>query len=60
MDKFSKVFFAIWMILAIVSFVASFWAPLFFKVLGLVFGSVNMLTIISWVITAIQERKKEE
>ena len=49
--------FGVWILLAIVSFVASFWAPIFFKVIGLVFGGMNMLIILSWTIAVLQARK---
>lgn len=54
MSKLSKVLFAIWMVIAVVSFVASFWAPLLFKIIGLTFGGLNMLIILSLVITYFQ------
>lgn len=54
MDKLSKILFGIWMLLAVISFVASFWAPIFFKILGLVFGGMNILIILSWVIAYFQ------
>ena len=60
MNKLGKVLFIIWMVLAVLSFVVSFWAPLFFEVLGLVFGGFNMLTILSWTISTIQERKRNK
>ena len=55
-NKFSMILFLVWMVLAIASFVASFWAPLFFKVLGIVFGSFNLMIIGSWVIAYFQDR----
>lgn len=60
MEKVSSVLLFVWMVLAVASFVASFWAPLFFKVLGLVFGGFNMLTILSWTISTIQERNRNK
>lgn len=45
----------VWMVLAIASFVCSFWAaPLLMKVIGLVFGSLNLMIIGSWTISLIQ------
>ena len=55
-NKLSKWLFGLWMLLAIVSFVASFWAPVFFKVIGLTFGGLNMLIILSWVIALFQAK----
>lgn len=47
----------VWMVLAIASFVCSFWAaPLLMKVIGLVFGSLNLMIIGSWVISYFQDR----
>lgn len=57
MDKFGKIAFMVWMVLAIACFVASFWAPIVIKVLGIVFGSLNLMIIGSWVITFFQERR---
>ena len=54
MNKFSKVLFGIWIILAVLSFVVSFWAPLFIKIVGIVFGSLNLMIIGSLVITYFQ------
>lgn len=55
MDKFGKIIFLVWTILAIASFVCSFWAPLFIKIVGIVFGALNLMIIGSWVITFFQE-----
>lgn len=54
MNKMSKWLLGIWMILAVLSFVVSFWAPLFIKVVGIVFGSLNLMIIGSLVITYFQ------
>ena len=54
MNKIGKIMIAIWAVLAIASFVSAFWAPIFFKVLGLVFGGLNMIIILSWVIAYFQ------
>lgn len=54
MSKFSKILFLIWCILALVCFVSSFWAPLYFKIIGLAFGGINVLIILSLVITYFQ------
>ena len=57
MDKGSKILFIVWMVLAVASFVASFWAPIFFKVLGIVFGSLNLMIIGSWIWAVIEGNK---
>lgn len=54
-NNLSKILFLVWMALAIASFVCSFWAPLLIKIIGIVFGSLNLMIIGSWVITFIQE-----
>lgn len=54
MDKLSKILFLAWIALAIASFVASFWAPIVIKIIGLVFGSMNLMIIGSWVIATLQ------
>lgn len=46
------------MVLAVLSFVLSFWAPLFIKVVGIVFGSLNLMIIGSLVITFFQGLKQ--
>lgn len=51
MNKLSKIFLLVWIVLALVSFISSFWAPLYFKIIGLTFGTVNILTILTWVIS---------
>lgn len=54
MNKFSKIMLLIWCILALVSFISAFFAPLYFKIIGLLFGSLNILTILTLVITYFQ------
>lgn len=45
MNKTTKILLGIWIVLAILSFIVSFWAPLFIMIVGLVFGSMNLLII---------------
>ena len=48
--------FALWVILAIAMFVGAFYTPvMWIKVIGLVFGGLNSLIILSWTVTAIQD-----
>jgi preprotein translocase subunit SecF len=57
MNKFTKWLFAIWMVLAIVAFISAFFTPVvFIKIIGIVFGSMNSLVILSWVIAILQAR----
>lgn len=59
MEKFTVIMMIVWAVLAIASFVASFWAPLFIKVLGLVFGTLNISLIGGWIITYFNDRKNK-
>jgi preprotein translocase subunit SecF len=62
MTKTSKILFIIWIMLAIACFVGAFFTPVVWaKVIGLVFGGMNSLIILTWILTAIQgviENKK--
>lgn len=50
MNKVNKIILLVWAILALISFVSSFWAPLYFKIIGIAFGSLNIVTIITWIV----------
>lgn len=54
MDKFTKILMGIWVCLAILSFVCAFFCPLIPKIIGLVFGGLNIITILSVVIAYLQ------
>lgn len=55
MSRFTKWLFAVWIMLAIACFVGAFFTPvLWIKVIGLVFGGLNSLVILSWGLAAIQ------
>lgn len=54
MEKFIKIFWTVWVCLALVSFISAFWAPLFFKIIGIAFGSINIIAILSVVISYFQ------
>lgn len=54
MSKLSNIMLIVWGVLALVSFVSAFFAPLYFKIIGLIFGGLNMLVILSLVITWLQ------
>lgn len=60
MEKFTVIMMIVWAVLAIASFVASFWSPLFIKVLGLVFGTLNISLIGGWVFNYFQEKKNNK
>ena len=51
MNKVNKIILLVWAILALISFVSAFWAPLYFKIIGIAFGSLNIITIITWVLS---------
>lgn len=54
----SKILFGLWMILAIACFVGAFFTtPLFVKIIGVIFGIINMSVIISWAIAFRVARK---
>ena len=44
----------VWVCLAILSFVCAFFCPLIPKIVGIVFGSINIITILSLVIAYFQ------
>lgn len=47
--------FALWIILALAAFVGAFFTPvLVVKIIGLVFGGMNCLIILTWFIGIIQ------
>jgi hypothetical protein len=54
MEKFTKILMGVWVCLAILSFVCAFFCPLIPKIIGIVFGGLNILTILSVVITYFQ------
>ena len=54
MSKFNMIMILIWGVLALLSFVSAFFAPLFFKIVGICFGTLNMLTILTAVIAYFQ------
>lgn len=56
MNKFSKITLLVWCILAVISFIISFWAPVFFKIVWLTFGSLDMLIVLGLVFTWLQTR----
>ena len=54
MNKLSKIMLIVWGVLALVSFISAFFAPLYFKIIGLIFGTLNIMVILSLVITWLQ------
>lgn len=54
MSKMTKILMGIWAFLAIVSFICAFFCPLFPEIIGLAFGSLNILVILTYVITYFQ------
>lgn len=54
MNKLGKILILVWGVLALISFISAFFAPLYFKVIGLLFGTLNVVTIITGVVTYFQ------
>ena len=54
MSKLSKIMLMVWSILALISFTSAFFAPLYFKIIGLIFGSLNIMVILTLVISYFQ------
>lgn len=49
----------IWGLMALVAFISTFFIPVIWvKIVNLVFGGVNMLVILSWVISVIQAKRE--
>lgn len=55
MNKLAKILTGTWGVLALVSFISAFFAPLYFKIIGIVFGVLNLFIILAWVITYLQD-----
>ena len=55
MNKLAKILTGTWGVLALVSFISAFFAPLYFKIIGLTFGVLNLFIILAWVITYLQD-----
>lgn len=48
-----------WGLMALAAFISAFFIPVIWvKIVNLVFGGVNMLVILSWVISVIQAKKE--
>lgn len=60
MNKVNKIILLVWAILALISFVSSFWAPLYFKIIGIAFGSLNIVTIITWLVLYFTMRSNQK
>lgn len=60
MNKINKIILLVWAILALISFVSSFWAPLYFKIIGIAFGSLNIVTIITWLVLYFTMRSNQK
>lgn len=54
MNKFSKIMLAVWCVLALICFISAFFAPLYFKIIGIAFGVLNLSVILTLVITYFQ------
>lgn len=57
MSNFTKVLIVIWSILALINFTASFFIPIiFYKVIGISFGILNIINILTLLFTWIVEK----
>lgn len=54
MTKLSKIIFGIWAALAIISFIYAFWLPIIPKIIGITFGALNVMTLLTLVISYFQ------
>ena len=54
MSRFNKILIGIWACLAILSFVLAFFCPIFPMVIGIAFGTINMIVILTWIISYFQ------
>ena len=54
MTKFTKIMLAVWCVLALICFISAFFAPLYFKIIGIAFGSLNLIVILSMLIGYFQ------
>ena len=45
---------AVWCVLALICFISAFFAPLYFKIIGIAFGVLNLSVILTLVITYFQ------
>lgn len=54
MTKFTKIMLAVWCVLALICFISAFFAPLYFKIIGIAFGSLNLIVILSMIIGYFQ------
>ena len=52
--KFNKIMIGIWCFLAIASFVCAFFCPVLPKIIGIAFGSLNVMTMLVVLISYIQ------
>ena len=60
MNKMSKIMMGIWAVLAIVSFICAFFCPIFPKIIGIAFGGLNIITIMTWVISYSVLKRRQD
>lgn len=68
MDRLGKIIMSVWCVMALASFVVSFWMPLVPKIIGILFGVLNVGVIINFIIelfegdenVQLQEEKKDD
>jgi hypothetical protein len=54
MSNLSKIMLGVWSVLAIMSFVCAFFAPIFPMIVGLAFGGLNIMIVLTLVISYFQ------
>lgn len=59
MDKVGKKIMVIWCVLALASFVISFWLPLMPKIIGIIFGILNVGVIFAFIGELFGEKKED-
>lgn len=57
MSKFSKIITLTWLVLALMSFITAFFLPTFPKIINITFGVLNIITVLSYVITMVQNTR---
>lgn len=69
MDRLGRIIMSVWCVMALASFIISFWMPLVPKIIGILFGVLNVGVIINFIIelfegdkenVQLQEEKKDD
>lgn len=60
MNKLSTISFYLWAVFAVLAFVSAWWLPTWAAVIQWIFGGMNMLTLLTIAIDAVETRKKNK